>query len=147
MHPPSIETDGLSVKAMGIDLVYLPRLTRWVDRYGAQALKKVLTEPEQEYCLSSAKPELLIKRLGARIAAKESVVKALGRGFSLLGYPEGVGWRTIEVAHGPLNRQPTLRLYGRALEAAQHQNITQWHISLTHDGDYAMAMVMGMSNE
>jgi holo-[acyl-carrier protein] synthase len=130
------------IKAIGIDLVYLPRLTTSYQRYGPPMLKKVLTPTEYDYCLSSKKEPLLVKRFGARIAAKEAVAKCLGIGFSLLGYPQGLSWRSIEVAHHVGNHKPKLNLSGRAADMAKNQGITQWHISLTHDGDYAQAMIL-----
>ncbi|MCA9842328.1 MAG: holo-ACP synthase [Cyanobacteria bacterium HKST-UBA03] len=132
------------IKAIGLDLVYLPRLSRSYQRYGTPMLGKILTPNELTYCLSSRKEPLLIKRFGARIAAKEAVAKCLGIGFSLLGYPDGLSWRSIEVGHEPGNHKPLLSLSGRAAEKADRLGIETWHISLTHDGDYAQAMILAL---
>ena len=67
----------------------------------------------------------------ARFAAKEAVVKALGR---------GIGWLEAEVLRD--GDRPLLQLHGRALEFATAAGIDSWHLSLSHDGDFAVAYVI-----
>ena len=73
--------------------------------------------------------------LAARFAAKEAAVKALGTGFS-----SGIGWRDVEV--GSENGRPSLTLHGRAAELASEMGVTGIHVSLTHEREYASAVVV-----
>ena len=67
---------------------------------------------------------------GARFAAKEAAVKALGlRHFGL---------RDIEVVGG---EPPTLRLHGRAADAARERGV-ELQVSLTHSQEMAAAVVV-----
>jgi len=86
--------------------------------------ERVFTDGEREYAAGRARP---VRHLAVRFAAKEAVVKALG----LSG---GFGFRDIEVVAG---EPPTVRLSGRAAEAAQGQRVD---ISLTHSRDNAAAV-------
>jgi len=70
----------------------------------------------------------------ARFAAKEAVVKALGA-------PAGLRWHDCEILLGKRNR-PYLSLTGTVAEAAAQAGAEYWHLSLTHDGNVAMAFVI-----
>jgi holo-[acyl-carrier protein] synthase len=70
----------------------------------------------------------------ARFAAKEALVKALGG-------PSGLHWADAEVVideHGA----PSFRLSGTVAEAARQRGIDAVHLSLSHDGGLAIAMVV-----
>ena len=75
--------------------------------------------------------------LAARFAAKEAVAKALGA-------PGGLHWHDCEVVSDPDGR-PWLTVSGSVAEAAAKLDITRWHLSLSHDGGMAIAMVVGES--
>ncbi len=104
---------------VGIDLVYLPRIATARARFGQRFLDRVFTAAEQAYCLQSQPHSLA--RLGGRWAAKEAVVKALGTGW------QGYGYTEIEILASPQGR-PWVQLTG------------EWHLSISHDGDYAIAI-------
>jgi holo-[acyl-carrier protein] synthase len=72
----------------------------------------------------------------SRFAAKEAVLKALGTGWG-----EGIAWREVEVV-GARGRPPEVRLTGRAQRMAEGRGIQRFHLSLSHDGDYALAFVV-----
>lgn len=72
--------------------------------------------------------------LAARFAAKEAVAKALGA-------PAGLMWHDCEVLSDPDGR-PWLTVTGTVADAAAARGITGWHLSLSHDGDIASAMVV-----
>jgi holo-[acyl-carrier protein] synthase len=128
---------------LGTDLVFLPRLERSFRRRGDAFFRKLLTPAELEYCREGERLTRFFQRAGGRIAIKEAVSKALGTGLKGLGWAEGVDWQEIEVI-SQSKRPPELRLSGRALEFSSGLGVRQWRISLTHDGDYAMATVLGM---
>jgi holo-[acyl-carrier protein] synthase len=54
-----------------------------------------------------------------------------------------VKWVEIEVQHDELKR-PVLHLYGAAMERAAALGLTEWEVSLTHEGDKAAAVVVMM---
>jgi holo-[acyl-carrier protein] synthase len=110
---------------IGIDLLEIERMERALERHPRLA-ERVFTDGEREYAAQRARPG---RHLAARFAAKEAVVKALG----LSG---GFGFRDIEVVAG---EPPTVRLSGRAAEAAQGLDV---QISLTHSRDNAAAVAL-----
>jgi holo-[acyl-carrier protein] synthase len=75
-----------------------------------------------------------VTSLAARFAAKEAVAKALGA-------PEGMRWHDCEVVGGADGR-PHLRVSGSVADQARAQGIERWHVSLSHDGDLAVAYVI-----
>lgn len=75
-----------------------------------------------------------VHSLAARFAAKEAVAKALGA-------PDGLRWHDCEVVVDPDGR-PWLAVAGTVAAAADVQGIDRWHLSLSHDGGMASAMVV-----
>lgn len=110
---------------VGIDLLEIDRLERALERHPRLA-DRVFTASELSYARARRRPG---RHLAARFAAKEAVVKALG-------FADGFGLRDVEVVAGA---PPTVRLHGRAAEAATGLDI---RISLTHSRDYAAAMAI-----
>ena len=110
---------------VGIDLLEIDRLERALKRHPRLA-ERLFTMAEREYAAARARPA---RHLAARFAAKEAVVKALG----LNG---GFGLREIEIVSGA---PPTVRLWGRAAEAAAGRQVD---ISLTHSRDNAAAVAV-----
>ena len=85
--------------------------------------------------------------MGARLAAKEAVLKALGSAYAELGLdaPEGWAYKDIEVTSTP-GTPPRLRLTGAAAMAARQAGIGHWHLSLAHDGGMAQAFVVAQAD-
>jgi holo-[acyl-carrier protein] synthase len=108
---------------VGIDLIEIERVERALERRPRLA-DRLFTPEELAYSRGRARPG---RHLAARFAAKEAVIKALGR---------GVPPREIEVVSG---EPPRLRLHGRAAEAAGEAEIA---ISLTHSRDTAAAVAI-----
>jgi holo-[acyl-carrier protein] synthase len=123
----------MSVLGLGTDLVAVRRVEALLDRYGERFLGRVFTVREQGDCLSRARPAL---HLAGRLAAKEAAMKALGTGWSL-----GVRWQDVEVASGGAT-PPILTLTGAAKREAEARGIRQILVSLSHDGEYAIAVVV-----
>jgi holo-[acyl-carrier protein] synthase len=118
---------------VGIDLVRVSRVEESLARFGDRFMKRVFTEGEIAY--ATAAPSLAAERFAARMAAKEATVKALRMGH------QGVGWRQIEVCRDP-SGAPELRLHGRAEEIATAAGADELSVSLSHEGDYATAVVV-----
>ena len=72
--------------------------------------------------------------LAARFAAKEALAKALGAPGDLL-------WHDAEVVVGERGR-PHLEVRGTVAERAAELGVTSWHVSLSHDGGIASAVVV-----
>jgi len=127
-----------TVKGIGVDLVRIARVRQLIDRWDQRFLSRVFTRDELSYCLRRKRPE---EHLAARFAAKEAALKALGTGLSM-----GVRWREIEVCRGR-GEAPTIHFSGRMGELSQERGATQSLVSLTHDGEYAMAQVLLVGEE
>ncbi len=121
--------------ATGVDLVRIERVERILKTNRERFLERIFTPFEQRYAREASE-------LAARFAAKEATAKALGVGMRMLS-PLGIGWQEVETRHTPQG-QPYLVLYGPALELAQSLGLTEWAVSLSHDGGLAIAMVVGM---
>jgi holo-[acyl-carrier protein] synthase len=113
------------VSGVGIDLLEIDRMERALERHPRLA-ERVFTAAERDYAAARARPG---RHLAARFAAKEAVVKALGMSG-------GFGLGAVEVVAG---EPPTVRLSGRALEAAAGREV---EISLTHSRDNAAAVAV-----
>jgi len=121
------------VVGVGVDLVVIARIQRAMERWHERFLRRVFTADELEYAFRRRAPA---EHLAARFAAKEATLKALGTGLTM-----GVRWREMEVRR-PGGGRPTLSLSGRTAALAAARGIRRFHVSLTHDGDYAMAQVL-----
>lgn len=118
---------------LGTDIVHIPRIADALGRWGQRFLDRVFTPEEQEYCLRQRQPE---QGLALRFAAKEACSKALGTGMR-----KGVIWRQIAVGR-EASGKPFLQLSGRALKRAQDLRVTSSHVSLSHEKDYGVAVVV-----
>ena len=110
---------------IGIDLIKLERMKRMQERFGQKALQKFLSQDEIG----------LIKnyRTAAGFwAAKEACAKALGTGIG-----SECNFHDISITKSPKGA-PILTLSDRLLKAF---NIKNSSLSITHDGDYAIAVV------
>jgi holo-[acyl-carrier protein] synthase len=123
----------MPVLGIGVDLIRVERLTEALERFGARMEQRLFTEAERTYCRSHKDP---LPHLAARFAAKEAAFKAIGTGLS-----GGVGWKDAEV-HQPGGRQPRLEYHGRALEHFRSLGGERTHLSISHDGGFAVACVV-----
>ena len=116
---------------VGVDLVAIETIRSAIARFGDRYRTRVFTTQELAYCESRGDGE--ISSLAARFAAKEATVKLLA---------ESSGWpmTDIEVTSSP-TCQPGIRLHGPAALVARNRRITCMAVSLSHEGDYAVAVV------
>ena len=61
-----------------------------------------------------------------------------------LGAPHGLDWHHCEVV-GDGDGRPWLTLSGTVAAVAAVRGIDRWHLSLSHDGDLAVAYVIAES--
>ncbi len=121
------------IVAVGTDLVSIPRMRAVLARYRDRLCRRLYTPQEMADGEGRPLPEV---HFASRFAAKEAVLKALGTGWG-----EGIAWREVEVL-GPRGKPPKVRLIGRARLVAERKGIRKLHLSLSHDGDYALAFVI-----
>ena len=113
------------IVGVGIDVVEVARFATALGRTQRLAIR-LFTERERD---------LPLRSLAARFAAKEALAKALGA-------PRGLLWTDAEVVIGTAGR-PELQVYGTVAAAAARAGVTRWHVSLSHDGGLAAAVVIG----
>lgn len=117
----------------GVDLVHVERIERMLHDHADRFLERCFTPDERAYCAPMKRsPE----HYAARFAAKEAVLKALGKGLS-----DGIAWTDIEVRRAP-EGSPSIHLTGRGAEVAKEQGVTQIFVSLSHTDEYATASVI-----
>jgi len=119
------------ITGIGIDVVHVQRMSRW---YRTPGLMERFFHPEElSQALSRGSGAEL--SLAARFAAKEAFGKALGTGLA------GIVLKDIMVANHH-NGQPEIRVEGTARRALDKTGANRVHISLTHEKDNAIAMVV-----
>ena len=119
---------------IGIDVVPVERVQQLLDRHGDRALQRLFTPNEIARAKDLAHMVLF---LAGRLAAKEAAYKAL----SAEGADLGIGWQSMEVERLEDGR-PRLVLHGPALARFNALGATRCHVSLSHDGGIAAAIVM-----
>ncbi|HCB34435.1 MAG TPA: holo-ACP synthase [Acidimicrobiaceae bacterium] len=117
---------------IGIDLVDVERFALVLARRRGIA-ERLFTALELSQA-AGATPAARAGRLAARFAAKEAVLKSLGVGLGAARF------RDIEVRRLDSGR-PELRLAGAAAQLAAERGVTRWHVSLSHTGLTAAAVV------
>jgi holo-[acyl-carrier protein] synthase len=123
----------MSIVGIGLDLVKIARVQALAERWQDRFLQRVYTEEERR--ISSGRP-WPYATLAGRFAAKEAVLKALGTGWSA-----GVSWQDIQVLNDA-GGKPVASVRGQTGVLAQQAGVTHIHVSLSHDGDYAIAEVI-----
>lgn len=142
----------ISRTRVGIDLVRLSETRRSLDCFGERFLRRIFTERELHDCFgtvaarngSASSQPLPLARLSARFAAKEATVKVLR--------PQGpphegwVDWRSIEVRRTPAGWSE-LHLTDDARALAARSSLTDFSLSMSHEGDYATAVVVATADD
>lgn len=117
---------------IGVDLCAVSRMERAIAK--AHFLNRVFTESERAYLQSRGKG--VGQSAAAMFAAKEAVAKALGTGFA-----QGIMPEQIEVTHAP-NGRPGAALTGAARERFEQVGGREILLSLSHEGDTAIAFAV-----
>lgn len=116
---------------MGIDVCPIERIKSIVERHGDIFVDRIFTEGEKSH---AGKGVARAERLAARFAAKEATIKAFGA-------PEGLRWKDMEVVNAP-SGAPSLQLHGELARIGEDRGVTRSHLSLTHAGGIAIAVVV-----
>jgi holo-[acyl-carrier protein] synthase len=126
---------------VGVDLANIARIRQAVERddgAGEAFIRKVYRPGEIEYCQAAHFP---FERYAALWAVREAAVKALGT-----GYADGVGFHDLEISCQE-GRAPRLRFHGRFAEIAAGRGIHDSRVTLSHDRDYVVAVVVLLAKE
>lgn len=123
----------LGVVGVGTDLVDVDRLRTALARTPGLRTR-LFTPDEWAYAERHRDPH---PHLAARFAAKEAVMKALGRGMSSMGFAE------IEVVRGE-HGVPSVHLHGAAADLAATAGVVSWQVSLTHTDALAQAVAVAI---
>ena len=110
---------------IGIDICLISKLSRSLGN--EHFVERVFTTNEREYCKKKANP---IKSFAGIYAAKEAIVKALGVGITEFNFHD------VEITHSP-DGLPQVILCGDATVYAKGMIP---HVSISHDGDNAIAV-------
>ncbi len=121
------------IYGIGIDLVENDRMDGIIRKWGNKFLSRVFSSGEIEYCSRHAQASM---HYGARFAAKESFLKAIGQGLGA-----GVKLQEIEVVN-EAGGKPLLFLSGGARGFIMKAGIEKIHLSITHTRNYASAVVL-----
>ena len=110
---------------IGIDLVKSSRINRFIEHFGEKALKRFLCKEEIALVKN-------YKTASGFWAVKEACSKALG-----VGIGAECSFYDIIISKTPKGA-PKLNLSNKLIEKF---NITDVSVSITHDGEYAIAVV------
>jgi holo-[acyl-carrier protein] synthase len=138
IHALSFGLSGpANVVALGLDVVFIPRISESLQSFGERFEQRLFTPAEIAYARSA--PGQRAERLAARFAAKEAVIKALSLAET------GVDWRDIEVVRED-DASCAIALHGTVATALAMRGGDRVLVSLSHDGEYAAAVVAVLSD-
>lgn len=112
------------IVGIGVDVVDLSRFGRQLER--TPGLRDRLFVP--------AERDLSLRSLAARFAAKEAVAKALDA-------PAGMNWQDCWIGVDEAG-SPLVEVKGTVAAVAESMGVKRWHLSISHDGNIATAMVV-----
>jgi holo-[acyl-carrier protein] synthase len=120
----------------GVDLAEVGRIQAAIEdaRIGKRFRARVFTADEIAYCEKKQRGKY--ESYAGRFAAKEAVMKALGRGWGAK-----VRWLDIEVARARSGK-PEIVLHDKTAELAAELGIRRWALSITHTREHGLAFVV-----
>lgn len=111
--------------SIGADIEQISRIERVMART-PRFLERVFTPAERAYCDGKARPG---QHYAARFCAKEAFAKAVAHKLS---------WQDVEILRGE-SGPPSIHAHGLAAELLAGRTV---RLTLSHAGDYAIAMVL-----
>lgn len=121
----------MRIVGLGVDLADIERVGQVLTKYPRFA-ERCFTSHEREYAFKFAKPE---RRLAARFAGKEAVMKSMGTGW------RRIRWQDIEITGGG---KPTVRMTGNAARRAEMLGVTEIMVTITHTDTSALVMAVAV---
>ncbi|MBP9087648.1 MAG: 4'-phosphopantetheinyl transferase superfamily protein [Kofleriaceae bacterium] len=125
---------GQALRA-GIDVVRVSEIAASLAQFGAAFAKRLFTDAEIAYAQTGGDATIVAARFAVRFAAREAAIKAFGLTEA------GVNWCELEVVRNPDGRCELVP-HGRARDAIGP--LLQCVLSMSHEGDYATAIVLAM---
>lgn len=111
------------IVGVGIDVVDIERFARSLERTTALS-SRIFTAEEAVLPMGS---------LAGRFAAKEALAKALGA--------PGLSWRDAEICNGD-DGDPVFSMHGGVAARCAELSVGSSHLSISHDGGIASAIVV-----
>jgi holo-[acyl-carrier protein] synthase len=119
------------MQAIGIDIIEIPRIKAAISRQGEDFIRRIYTDAE----IKAYRWKL--PSLAARFAAKEAIIKALGKATA------GAKLKDIEILADDKGK-PLVNLYGEAQNQAKALGIASFAVSLSHSKEYAIAIAIAI---
>ena len=120
------------IVGIGVDISSQVRIQSSVDKLGERFLQRILTDKEIAWCQRYRDP---MARYAGRFAAKEAFMKAVGTGMYKVGFHD------IEVFNHE-SGAPYIQTSGRAQDILQQLEVSHIHVSISHDMEMAVGMVV-----
>jgi holo-[acyl-carrier protein] synthase len=117
------------IRGVGTDIVRVER----IGKLRPAAVSRLLTPAEEKYCRAHADGDA---RVAGRFAAKEAILKALGTGLG-----SGIAWKQVEILPDEAGA-PRASFSGTAARRMRALGATRCHLSISHDGAYAVAFAV-----
>jgi len=117
---------------VGTDILKIQRVRDILNEENAPFLMKVFTAAERAEAKTRNKPD---DYFATRFAGKEAVFKCFGE------VPGEIRLNEIEILCGPCGK-PNVHLSGSCLEHARVLGIKRIYLSLSYDGEYAVAFAV-----
>ena len=132
----SRDEGAFMIVSTGVDLIEVARIQQALEdpRTGRRFRERVYTAGEIAYCESKHRGKY--ESYAGRFAAKEAVMKALGRGWG-----SKVAWAEIEVARARSGK-PGIVLHDKTAQFAEQLGIHDWVLSITHTKEHGLAYVI-----
>lgn len=124
------------ITGIGTDLLRIDRLADALDVAGGPFREAVFTAGEEARARTHPDPHAYLAML---FAAKEAVFKSLAANWD-----QGVKLNQVEITHGA-NGQPLVTLGGPLGALAQAQGVSVIRVSMSCDGDYAVASAVAIA--
>lgn len=121
----------MRIVGLGVDLADIDRVGQVLSKYPRFA-ERCFTPHEREYAFRFASPE---RRLAARFAGKEAVMKSMGTGW------RRIRWQDVEITGGG---KPTVRMTGTASRRAEMLGVTEILVTITHTDTSALVMAVAV---
>lgn len=124
------------IVSTGVDLAEVERIQAALEdpRIGERFRARVFTADEIAYCEKKQRGKY--ESYAGRFAAKEAVMKALGRGWGAK-----VRWLDIEVVRARSGK-PDIALHDKTARLAADLGIRRWALSITHTKEHGLAFVI-----
>jgi holo-[acyl-carrier protein] synthase len=119
------------ITGIGVDIVEVRRMERWLGN--SALLNRFFNQEELSFALS--RKNSAAQTLAARFAAKEAFGKALGSGLA------EIELKDIIVINDDKGK-PDIKLTGTAQKMFEKSGADKTHLSLTHERENAIAMIV-----